>query len=386
MPITIAQGQRAPAGSVITQGVASSGVCQDPNGCYTEAMSAPAAPAPFDSSVVHVDLMGQGQQPQVPQQAPAPRPTSTAQMLGLPQQVQSGPQCTVENGCMPPINLSSSAQRITGIPGMNPGFTGSGADPFEVWRADQFMNGLGSAYRGTGTPSSAVATAAVAQSNDRVNDLMRQGVDYQTAVFMAQRDAMDNSGYRAAGISSGVTGVATEAIDRAAQLEAERQYMRGGPMSSAAQAILPASPGTMYVGPDGQLYQSNTSANPPALGMSDAAKADPFTAAALLSNSRGLPLARAQAAQTAAANERRTMLTGQNRLLEIQAREANRVNRTWETGVDPQALRDVYDEYEQRGLAQQGIPLEVFYKQHWLPTREDRVRALPEVAETAVGF
>lgn len=395
MPQTLAQGQRAPAGWVITQGVASSGVCQDPNGCYAEQMNAPAPqvplyqPKPFDSTVVPVVL------PATPAPEPQTPPATTpSAMLGLPQRSQAPQVCTPENGCQPaPVNLAGSAQRVTGIPGMNPGFgSASGADPYEVWRARQWMEG----FKTKQDPNKAVATAGIAGSQARAAELMGQGVDYQTAIGLAQREAMDDSGYRAAGIASGATGATTGLVDRAARLEAERQFMRGGQMSSAGRALFPASSGTIFTGPDGQLYQSNTSATPQTLAATPEALADPFTAAALLSGQSGLPLARVKAAQTAAAQERRQSLVnagalertqqqGQNMLLREQTRRANRTNRTWMDKLDAQTLSAVQDAYEASGAEDQGIPMEVFYNKNWKPDMEMRATTLPQ-AGTALSF
>lgn len=382
MPQTIAQGQRAPAGWVITQGVASSGVCQDPNGCYAEQMNAPAPAA----------------QP-APQATPAPaadmtlRPATATAMLGLPQRSQAPQVCTPETGCQPaPVNLAGSAQRVTGIPGMNPGFgANSGADPYEVWRARQWMEG----FKTKQDPNKAVATAGIAGSQARAAELMGQGVDYQTAIGLAQREAMDGSGYRAAGIASGATGATTGLVDRAAQLEAERQYMRGGPMSDAARALLPASPGTMFIGPDGRVYQSNTSANAQQLDLGASSAADPFTAAALLSGQRGLPLARAKADQTAVAKARqqelvnagnlaRTQAQGADRLKIEQVRQSNRTNRTWRDRVDPQTLDAAENAYEDAGGSATGIPFELYFKE-WAKATQGKAATLPQ-AGTALSF
>lgn len=394
MPQTLAQGQRASAGWVITQGVASSGVCQDPNGCYAEPMNAPPPqvpvyePKPFDSTVVPVVL------PDTPAPEPqttSPAPATTSDMLGLPQQA---PQiCTPENGCRPaPINLGSSAQRITGIPSMNPGFNAnSGVDPYEVWRARQWMEG----FKTRQDPNKAVATAGIAGSQARAAELMAQGVDYQTAVGLAQREQMDRGGYRAAGIASGATGATTQRIDQAAQLEAERQFMRGGQMSPAGSALFPAASGTIFTGPDGQLYQSTTG-TAQTLGATPAVLADPFTAAGLLSNQRGLPLARVKAAQTAAAGERkqelvnagnlaRTQAQGADRLRVEQARQANRANRTWRDKVDAQTLDAAENAYEDAGGSATGIPFELFFKS-WAKTTQDKVATLQPAGSTASAF
>ena len=376
---TIAQGQRAPAGWVITQGVASSGVCQDPNGCTMEqmGMQQPVAPAMQSAPAQDVSL----------------RPATTSQMLGLPQQSQAPQMCTPENGCQPaPVNLAGSAQRVTGVPSMNPGFTAnSGTDPYEVWRARQWMEG----FKTKQDPNKAVATAGVAGSQNRAAELMGQGVDYQTAVGLAQREAMDGSGYRAAGIASGATGATTKLIDQAAQLEAERQYMRGGPMSDAARSLLPASPGTMFVGPDGRVYQSNTTANAQQLDLSASSAADPFTAAALLSGQRGLPLARAKVDQTAMAKARqqelvnagwlaRTQAQSVDRLKLEQVRQANRANRSWRDKVDAQTLDAAENAYDDAGGAATGIPFELFFKS-WAKTTQDRAATLPQ-GGTGLGF
>jgi hypothetical protein len=276
---------------------------------------------------------------------------------------------------------------------MNPGFNASsGADPYEVWRARQWMEG----FKTRQDPNKAVATAGVAGSQARAADLMRQGVDYQTAVGLAQREAMDSGGYRAAGIASGATGATTQRIDQAAQLEAERQFMRGGQMSPAGQALYPASSGTIFTGPDGQLYQSTTGAAN-SLEATPAALADPFTAAAMLSNKSGLPLARVQAAQTAAAQERRQALVnagglervqqqGQNALLREQTRRANRTNRTWMDKLDAQTLSAVQDAYEASGAEDQGIPLEIYYNKNWKPAKELGAATLAPAGSTASAF
>jgi hypothetical protein len=396
MPQTLAQGQRAAAGWVITQGMASSGVCQDPNGCYAEPMNAPAPQVPvyqpgessIDRNVASVVIPDA---PAPAPQAPAPAPATTSDMLGLPQQAPQ--MCTPENGCRPaPINLGSSAQRITGIPGMNPGFNASsGADPYEVWRARQWMEG----FKTKQDPNKAVATAGVAGSQARAADLMRQGVDYQTAVGLAQREQMDRGGYRAAGIASGATGATTQRIDQAAQLEAERQFMRGGSMAPAGSALFPAAPGTMFTGLDGQIYQSTTG-TAQTLGATPAALADPFTAAAMLSGQRGLPLSRVKAAQAAAAAERkqelvnagglaRTQAQGADRLKIEQARQTNRTNRTWRDKVDAQTLDAAENAYEDAGGSATGIPFELYFKA-WAKDTQGKVATLPPAGSTASAF
>lgn len=383
MPQTITQGQRAPAGWVITQGVASSGVCQDPNGCYAEQMNAPAPaaqPAPQATPAAAPDM--------------TLRPATATQMLGLPQQPQTPQMCTPETGCRPAtINLAGSAQRVVNTPGLVMNFApGAGSDPWEVMKAKALWGG----YNTPPDYNKAVATAGIAGSQSRAAELMGQGVDYQTAIGLAQREAMDNSGYRAAGIASGSTGATTGLVDRAARLEAERQFMRGGQMSAAGRALFPASSGTIFTGPDGQLYQSNTSATPQTLAATPEVLADPFTAAALLSGQSGLPLARVKAAQTAAAQERRQALTnagalervqmqGQNALLREQTRRANRTNRTWMDKLDAQTLSAVQDAYEASGAEDQGIPMETFYDKNWKPAMEQRAATLPQ-AGTALSF
>jgi hypothetical protein len=289
--------------------------------------------------------------------------------------------------------LGSSAQRITGIPGMNPGFNASsGADPYEVWRARQWMEG----FKTRQDPNKAVATAGVAGSQTRAAELMRQGVDYQTAVGLAQRESMDRGGYRAAGIASGATGATTQRIDQAAQLEAERQFMRGGQMSDAAQALLPASPGTMFIGPDGRVYQSNTSVDMQELDLGESNAADPFTAAALLSGQRGLPLARAKADQTAvtkarqqelvnAGNLTRVQAQGADRLKIEQVRQANRANRSWRDKVDAQTLDAAENAYEDAGGSATGIPFELYFKS-WAKTTQDKVPTLAPAGSTASAF
>lgn len=243
---TISRGQTAPAGFMITAGGVS-GVCQA-DVCTIE----PTQPA---TPVADTAATASPVAPQAAQLATPPRNP-------LMRQPVQGDVCTPQpdGSCRPAAqNVAASAAPVI-MPTMNPGFTAqSGGDPYDVWRAQSLLSMANRARGAKGErytdPSRATATAALGSSTDYANQLMAQGIDYDTAVASAQRRALDNSGYRAAGYMSGATPAANTLIGRAAQREAEQQYIRGGAMSPSGAALFPEAPGTVVTDAAGNIWQ-----------------------------------------------------------------------------------------------------------------------------------
>jgi hypothetical protein len=144
-----------------------------------------------------------------------------------------------------------------------------------------------------------VASAA-GMAAGRARELAAQGVPFDAAQAIAQREWLDQQGLQAIGQTSGATAAQTKAITSAARLAAEQDFLRGVGPSQATRRLGEAAPGMYVVGPNGQVYMT-TPGGMQQQGVAPEAARNPFTAAALLSGRPGLPLARAQQAETTSA-------------------------------------------------------------------------------------
>lgn len=276
---TIANGAAIPADAVVVSGTHSSGVCQDPNGCMVT--------LPYT-------------QPAAPRLAPA----TTADLMGATPVPAQPEMCVPGMPCsQPDVNMAPYAQAITGMPGTGAQFSGNGADPYEVWRAQEWENLARGGRKGTSKMAdrdAAVARSGVAASQQRVEQLMAAGVDYNTAVALAQRETIDGGGYRASGVASGAHAASNKLITTAAEREAERQALRGGSMSPTGEVLYPAAPGTYFNDASGNMFSSTSGADPLRVEITDEARANPLTSPALRSAKPGFTLERATKAADAA--------------------------------------------------------------------------------------
>lgn len=245
---------------------------------------------------------------------PAPVNMTVAPMRGMPANPLAQPraaapiageQCVPgdpNSPCAPqPIDLVSGARQLRmpnmavdpmSVPARDYGFDASqGGDPYQVWRAQSLMAMANRAAGAKGTtytdPSKAVAAAAMGGSVVRANELMAAGLDYNTAVAMAQREATDAGGYRAAGYMSGATPEATNLMAAAGQREADRQAYRGGTMSPTGQALYGSVPGIMVMGEDGRIFQTAADGNLIPMGFTNDAQNLPANVAGLLGGAYG---------------------------------------------------------------------------------------------------
>lgn len=298
MPITLANGQAAPAGYIITSGTSSSGQCQDPAGCYAEPEQAatPAAPAtaaqalqlePMRSTNYGGNMAGQCQVVVDPQ-------------TGVASQLCEAPQ--TGGTAADYLGLEPNMTPMPAQPAQAARPTSPTMDPYQTWRAQAFLaQGMAGRKANVAMPdvNKAVALSALGASQQRAQELMAMGYDYDTALAQAQREALDGSGYRGAGVASGATGAATKQIGDAAAREAELMYLAGtGEMTDVGRNLFGQGTGQVFQGPGGVMYRSRADGSAEPVNVSAAAAANPLTAPAMMSPTPGGSLKRLENLQT----------------------------------------------------------------------------------------